>query len=405
MPNIMLTTEFIRAGLTVPEGQSKVEYCDQQVRGMYIAVSRTSEGRGTYYLRWKNPQGKTAHTKIGRTDEITLAEARKRALALKADIFRGADPQEQLRQRKAVPTFSAYWTEQYEPVYSVRKRSWRNDLAMYRNRLKEAFGAMRLDAITRQEVQRFHVSLKEQGLSGATADLHLQLIRHVLGTAVSNEVIARNVAAKIPLFRESPHKERYLKDDELVRLLTVLKHDSNRTVSAIVLLLLATGMRVSEVLTAEWRHVNLAAKTLTIEASNSKSKKRQHVPLNEVSLDVIKNLPRRQGQEYLFQSSRGGQMKHVSKVWQRLREEAGIPDVRLHDLRHTAASYMVSSGQSLFAVQQVLRHADSKTTLIYSHLSNTALQEAADTVAKKIADAMSAEPKTADVVPIKPRAA
>ena len=107
-------------------------------------------------------------------------------------------------------------------------------------------------------------------------------------------------------------------------------------------------------------------------------------------------------------------MKHVDKVWQRIRKQAQIEDVRLHDLRHTFASYMVSDGQSIFSVQNALGHAHHSTSERYSHLSNKALQDASDTVARKITDAMSVDPcpeptpagtQTADVIPIKPRAA
>ncbi len=407
MPNVMLNTEFIKTGLVCPEGKPKIEYCDLQVRGLYIAVSHTSHGRGTYYLRWKNPQGKTAHTKIGRTDEISLADARKHALALKADIFRGSDPQDALRQKRAVPTFAEYWDAQYAPVYSVRKRSWRNDEGMYKRRLKQALGSVRLDQITRSQVQQFHVALKGQGLSGATCDLHLALIRHVLGTAVANEVIARNVAAKIPLFRDDNKMTRWLQDDELVRLMTVLKSDANRPVCAVILFLLATGMRVSEALTAELKNVNLDTRTLTIEAKHSKSRKIRHIPLNAVAIAVLEKLPKRLGQTQLFVGSRGKPLQHISKVWQRIRKEAGIPDVRLHDLRHSAASYMASSGESLLQIQRILGHADSSTTLRYAHLSQKALQDASDTVATKITGAMSAAEAKAEsnVVPIKPVAA
>ena len=85
MPILSLTTSFITNGLTVPEGKPRIEYCDEQLPGLYIEVRATSPGQGTYYLRYKDKTGKTRHQKIGRTSDISLMDARKKAKTLKAD--------------------------------------------------------------------------------------------------------------------------------------------------------------------------------------------------------------------------------------------------------------------------------------------------------------------------------
>jgi len=402
MPNVLLTTEFVNSGLVVPDSKRSIELCDLQVRGLYIAVMASSQGRGTFYLRWKNPQGKTAHTKIGRTDEITLADARKQAMALKADIQRGKDPQLEMRERKRIPTFGEFFRESYLPLIKAKNRTWQNSEEMFRLRVEGRFGVMPLNQISVQQVRQFHVELKSLGLSGSTADHHLKLIRHVFSTAIGFELIEKNPASKVPLFNEDNKRSRYVRDEELPLLLGVLKTDANRAVCNLALWLLATGMRLSEALTLEFADIDEKAAVVTVRALNSKSKKVRHVPLNDVAKDVLARIRRRPGQSRLFIGRKGEPLVYVHKVWHRLREKAGLEDVRLHDLRHTYASYMVSSGQSLYSVQQALGHADPSTTIRYAHLSNKALQDAVDAVATKIA---AADAVPAEVIPLKPRAA
>jgi integrase len=403
MTKTLLSNEFIQTGLIVPEGKRSIEYCDLgTARGMYVAVLASSPGRGTYYLRWKNAQGKTAHTRIGRTDEISLAEARTRALALKTDIHRGKDPQAEMREKKRIPTFGEFFRDSYLPLIKAKNRTWENAEEMFRLRIEARFGDCPLSQISVQQLRQFHVELKSLGLSGSTSDHHVKLMRHIYSTAISFEVVEKNPASKVPLFNEDNKRSRYVRDDELPRLLGVLKTDANRSVCNLVLWLLATGMRLSEALTLEFSDIDQKAGVLTVRALNSKSKRVRHVPLNDVAKEILAGIRKRPGQTRLFIGRKGEPLVYVHKVWHRLREKAGIADVRLHDLRHTYASYMVSSGQSLYSVQQALGHADASTTIRYAHLSNKALQDAADTVAMKIA---AADTSSAEVIPLKPRAA
>ena len=92
MPIVKLTESFVASDLRCPEGKTRIEYCDRELPGLYVEVRPKSEGSGTYYLRYKDANGKTCHQKIGRTADIDLAEARKRAKQLKAQIHLGADP-------------------------------------------------------------------------------------------------------------------------------------------------------------------------------------------------------------------------------------------------------------------------------------------------------------------------
>jgi integrase len=126
-----------------------------------------------------------------------------------------------------------------------------------------------------------------------------------------------------------------------------------------------------------------------IPALNSKSMRVRSAPLNDSALDVLKQLDTEGKFEYLFINRRtGAPYTTVHKVWRRLRGKAGLPHLRIHDLRHQYASFLVNSGRTLFEVQQILGHSDPKVTQRYSHLSSKSLQDAANTAAVIISGAM-----------------
>lgn len=160
MPITKLNQQFISNKLNCPQGKTRIEYCDADLAGLYIEVRATSQGQGTYYLRYKNTAGKTSHKKLGRTQNITLAEARKQAKNLKAEIALGADPRQEEKAKKAVLTYTEFFEQHYLPYVTPRKRSWSKDQEMYRLRLKSVMGDKRLNQITRQQIQQFHTKLK-----------------------------------------------------------------------------------------------------------------------------------------------------------------------------------------------------------------------------------------------------
>jgi integrase len=390
MPKIRLTQQHLDRPPPCPTGKRRIEYCDTLVPGLYLEVRDTNPHQGTLYLRYKNAAGKTAHTKLGTTQDLSLGTVRQRAKQLKAEIATGKDPQAETRQRNAVPTWDEFFEDSYLPHAKQVKRTWKNDADMNRLRISHRFGATPINAITRQSVQQFHNELREEGMAPATADHHLKLLRHALNLAVDWGLLASNPTAKVKQFNADNQVERYLSDDELQRLLKVLRAHENRPVCCAILWLLATGARVGEALSAEWSDIDRSRRTWLIQAKNSKSKKRRSVVLNDVALSVLdelQTLTRHQQKGPLFIGKRGP-LGTINKVWYGIRDKAALGDCRLHDLRHSYASMLVNAGHSLYEVQQALGHSDPKVTMRYAHLSKESLQRAANSASDVISAAM-----------------
>jgi len=165
---VTLTPDFVANKLICPPDQRRVEFVDQGGLGLYIEVRASSPGVGTYYLRYKDANGKTCHQKIGLTSVIGVTDARKEAKRLKAGITLGADPRAEAKARKAVITYAVLFEEHVLPHLKQRLRSWSRSEELYRLRIKAAFGNKRLNQITRHQVQAFHSALAAEGLAAAT---------------------------------------------------------------------------------------------------------------------------------------------------------------------------------------------------------------------------------------------
>jgi integrase len=389
MPVIKLTQEGI-GKLRCPEGKRSVQVCDAQHRGLLLELRRTDPDHPTWYVRYKSREtGRTRYTRLGHFPDLSLADARASAKDIQASIRLGADPRAEDDAKKAVPTFSELFEQQYIPYAKTRKRTWKKDQEYFELRLKSAFGDKRLNQITRHQIQVFHTRLKDEGLAASSSNHYLKLIHRVLQISLDWELVEKNVASRIPHYKEENMIENYLNDEELKRFVNVLLTDDNRNVCNILLLLLNTGCRVNEILSLSWADCDLENRVIRITAQNSKSRKMRSIPLNTGAVDILrKQALITQDLGYCFINFQTGKRYvTISRVFERIKKLAGI-NIRLHDLRHNFASMLINDGRTLFEVQQILGHSNPKVTQRYAHLTAKTLEAAANCASNRIDDVM-----------------
>jgi integrase len=391
MPVIKLSQQDID-GLQCPASKARIEYCDKNMPGLYVLV--TSRGNvKSYFLRFRCPDNrKTTHVKLGRTTDIDLDEARRRAKTLKAEITLGKDPRNEANNKKAIPTLTEFMEEQYIPYQKERIRGWARQSDLFKNRLQAIWGNQRLNAITLHSAQQFLTSQRNHGYAASTCNHPVKVLRHALSLAHRWLIIESNPLEKITLLREGVFVNRLMTDHQLLCLLTVLRSDRNKMVSSICLFLLSSGCRLNEALKSRWEHFDLQNRVWTIPSEHSKSRKIRSVPLNDSAIDILNKLDTRHNFDHPFISRGGKPFTTIHKVWDRLRKEAGLPHLRLHDLRHNYASYLINSGRTLYEVQAILGHSDPSVTQRYAHLSTKSLQDAANTASDVINAAMPESP-------------
>jgi integrase len=190
----------------------------------------------------------------------------------------------------------------------------------------------------------------------------------------------KNPVRRVRRPRFDNKRERFLTAGEVERLLTAASASANPQLKPIVHLLLLTGARVSELLHAKWEHVDVARRKWLIPMS--KTGKARYVPLATAAVEVIEALPRIEGSPYLIPNPATGEpFVSIKHAWQTARRRAGLSDVRIHDLRHSAASAMVNAGVDLFAVGKVLGHASFASSQRYAHVANETLVRAVEAAA------------------------
>jgi len=148
----------------------------------------------------------------------------------------------------------------------------------------------------------------------------------------------------------------------------------------IIWMLLLTGARKQEVLQARWADIDLDRKRWHI--AQTKAGRARNVPLSDTLVEMLRKLPSREGSPYVFPCPKTGEpYKAIYNVWDRARKKAGLPDVRLHDLRHSFASFLINSGHSLYEVQKLLGHHSISVTERYAHLADETLKNACERAA------------------------
>jgi integrase len=161
----------------------------------------------------------------------------------------------------------------------------------------------------------------------------------------------------------------------------------NTMLKFIVPMLILTGARKREVLDAKWTDFDLSRRAWRIPIT--KSGRARHVPLSDGALSLLASMPREAGVDWAFANPETGKpYVSIYCAWNTARQNVGLSDVRMHDLRHSFASLLINAGRTLYEVQHILGHTQVKTTQRYAHLSQDTLLAAANSATTALGAAM-----------------
>lgn len=316
---------------------------------------------------------------LGDFGTLTLDQARKKATREKAKVIEGQDP---LVERKrndpdfTIKQLADLYLSRHAVPLKKRPGSIRDDRSMLQNNILPVLGHKAVKAITRQDLEDLHLSMRQTPIR---ANRVLALLSKMFTLAEQWGYRDRNPVKGIERFHEEKRSD-WLSEAQVKRLAAALIVHPNRRAANAVLLLMLTGTRKSEVLRAEWRQVDFERRTWTIPASNTKEKKIHVVPLARGALELMTSMyDLDPNGRFLFPGDKPGEhLKDLKRFWPQICEIANVNGFRIHDLRHTFASHLVSSGMSLEIVGRMLGHSQASTTQRYSHLADSPLREAAD---------------------------
>ena len=344
---------------------------DRELTGFGIRV--LPSGAKRYFIHSQH-RGRRVWKIVGQTGSIGLEDARARARTLLAAIRNGKGDE------AAAPPDIPFGTVGDE-VFRRYARNWkpstlRVNRGYYRNQILPWFGGRPIAEITARDVQQWFASLHETPVA---ADRSAPVLSVIMRQAevYGYRPEGTNPCAGIKRYRRQG-RERFLSAAEIRRLGEELtRHEADYPqVVAIVRLLLLTGCRIGEIVSLKWRYYREGKLFLPDSKTGPRT-----IWLSSAAREVLDCLPRRA--VWIYPSPRKNGFLHavtVGRVWHRLRVEADLCDVRLHDLRHTYASMALAQGETVLTIGRLLGHRNPETTLKYIHLSDAMVRGAADAV-------------------------
>jgi integrase len=235
------------------------------------------------------------------------------------------------------------------------------------------FGDYYLTEISPRLVNAYKVKRYQEKASPGTINRDLGLMRHAFNMAIREwEWISDNPLKRVSMEKEPPGRVRYLSDEEFDR----LHNACCDWLKPIVLVARHTGLRRKNILSLTWNQIDLSRRVILLE--HTKNRERLGMPLNETLMALFKRLSkvRHIRSSYIFCRPDGKRYVEIKGAFQRALREAGIEDLRFHDLRHCFASALVQRGVDLYQVQRLLGHKDGRMTQRYAHLSLENLRDA-----------------------------
>jgi integrase len=356
---------------------------DSLVPGLCLLV--LPSGSRTYYLRFRQLDGRQLELKLGTPVELTVDDARRIARDALAQVREGRRPTEERRSLRQAQTLADLAREHLDR-HASKKRSGGCDETNWRVHLLPALGgATKVAAVNHADVTRWHAEHRQP----ITANRALRTLSVAMRLAEQWGWRPHNTN---PCKGVKPHPERqrrrYASQEELTRLRAAMQRWEAAGPLAIrwrfiqlVRLLLLTGARLREVMCAEWSEIDWGRGVLRVPAERGKTGAAE-VRLSDRAVEVLRALEAAAGGGRWVIPGESGDRPLVGyrRMWLALLEEAGVSDLRVHDLRHTFASYSLSGGQTLGTVGQLLGHRSTQTTSRYAHLVDDAARAAVERV-------------------------
>ena len=327
---------------------------------------------GNWYVDY-NYQGRRIKKTIGpnkKEAESVLAKVR-------SQIVEGTYFNVKKNVRMGFNEMAKYFLDNHSSINNKPSTLYRNTMVI--NNLSKHFGKKFLHEIRDLDIEHYKKFRLEAEIKKSTVNRELAVLRTILSKAKTWGLLKTEIP-KMGLFKLDNARVRYLEEAEAVKLVEACPEP----LKSVVLVALNTGLRRSETLNLKWQDINFTERFITVR--ETKSKKNRYVPMNQQVFDVLHAIFRHTPGDYVFPGDKPGSHlseSYVTHWFGKIVKKAEIKDFRLHDLRHTFASWLVMSGIDLTTVQQLLGHQTYQMTLKYAHLSPEHRQSAVDILARK----------------------
>ncbi len=366
------------------EGSGWTWLGDDEVPGFGALVYPS--GTKTFALRYRTQAGRQRMLKLGHFGELTVQHARDIARREKVQVLEGKDPRaEREREAVGIRTVADLMTRWIEDYAKAHRKAWAEDQRRVDSRIRPALGRLHLEDLTPDRLASWHRALGRE--APVEANRCLETLRAAWRWAHRQGLLAEGLTdptGKVRRFRERS-RDRWLRREELERLMAATGKQEDPYVRAAIPLLLLTGLRKSELFSARWEHVELERGEIRLPETKSGEAQVRLLPPQAV--EILRELPRYKESPFVFpspQDPRRHPRRDFKPQWKAIRAESELKDVTLHDLRRTAGSFMAQAGVPLQVIQHVLGHSHPGVTKLYARLASENEREALETLAGEL---------------------
>ena len=347
----------------IKPSEKRAYFHDSVQSGLLLQVTPT--GVKTFYL-YKKIEGEPIRYRLGSND-MSVKQAREAAVRILSQIANGKNPQKarkDLREENTMEQMFQKFMAEKKPrlshnTYDEYERMWNRDL-------KSLFGNKKVSAITTDSIKRLHRKFAEKPYY---ANRCVVLFRTIFNFFIKDgSYKGENPTKGVKLNKEEP-RVRYMEHAELERFFTAFYEADDSVSKNAILMMLYTGARRGNVLRMKWDELDLDARIWKMP--RTKTGKDKTIALADSAVELLQTIQANDPDEkYVFPSktSASGHLVDVKRVWNTLKKKANIKNLRLHDLRHTLATYMIAQGADSFMVQRALTHQSIKSTQVYVNL-------------------------------------
>lgn len=358
MAKINFTIDAIKS-LPVPAAGRK-EYHDSECPGLTVIV--TKAGSRIFY-RYGRIDGKPERVRIGQFPEWSVAAARRQCRIITGEISQGSNPQQKKRAARLEKTVQDLWDWYFANCCRDKKKRWKRELAIW-ERLTSRWARRKVSLIERADF----VELHNEALKGGefAGDLLLASVRHMWSEAIANKWAQYDPTQGIP-YSTKVRRRRFLREDEMPAFFRELALLSRRPRDYFLLRIL-TGARSSNVQSMRFSHVNWISATWEIPKEESKNKEAMTITLDPWAMQILQARRKDYGdQDWVFPShSKLGHYTCPKTAWKKLITNAGLENIRPHDLRRTLGTWQNKQGSPVPTIAESLGHKSHEATMVYT---------------------------------------
>ena len=403
---VKLTKRYIDAQTPDPEKERWI--WDSEVRGLFLRIYQSGEKRFAMKFRVGRQQKVFTIGTVG--SPWTIETAREHAKEQLRDASLGVDPQKRKAAARAEPTVSElidrYLKEGPADKPNKRAATWEQDRSSLHSHIRPLLGSRIAAHLKPSDLAKAQseiaagktavsaLSGKKRGrlnITGGktTASRCTIIFQAMMAWAVSRKILVAHPTLGVVRYKIEK-RERFISVDEVQKIFEATERLEKRgevrsEFGLIIRLLILTGARRGEIQGLQWREVDLARRLIVLPDARSKTGARR-IPLSDAAIEVLEGIKR--NGDYVFPANRAnaasGHTVGLPRAWRAIRDEAGLDDLRIHDLRHSFASFAAEAGASLQLIGKALGHTQMRTTERYAHLRDDPLNALVNEIGERV---------------------